>query len=82
MLILGLLHRSIAYTDLCPMKTCGVDDFTVKDVENLHDNYSEVAIAVSGDLTLHPQSMHISSDESNICGWTSSLSHIDHNMLY
>jgi hypothetical protein len=64
------------------MKTCGVDDFTVKDVENLHDNYSEVAIAVSGDLTLHPQSMHISSDESNICGWTSSLSHIDHNMLY
>lgn len=26
------------------MKTCGVDDFTVKDVENLHDNYSEATV--------------------------------------
>jgi hypothetical protein len=34
-----------------------------KMMENLNDNYSEVAIAVSGDLTLPPQSMHISSDE-------------------
>jgi hypothetical protein len=43
------------------MKTCGGDDFTVKDDEELRANYTTIIlrsrIAISGDLMLDPQLM-------------------------
>jgi hypothetical protein len=45
------------------MKTCGGDDFTVKDDEELRANYATIIlrswIAISGDLMLDPQLMYI-----------------------
>lgn len=45
------------------MKTCGGDDFTVKDDEELRANYTTIIlrsrIAISGDLMLDLQLMYV-----------------------